>query len=434
MATFKVSILEHQKREDGKYPVLIRITNNRKSVYVPTGIYVQRSKIKKDFSGLVDRILNNSLEKKILDYEELIKKELGMAVKSMTVYQLRDYLTINSNENGIIDFVSFAKEHIKQLRKKDPDSSYPTSIETTLNSLVDFFGRDIIAITEITSKKLQKYAEHLKTERTITRKDQFGREASIMRKGVSERTVDLYLTNIRTVFNQAVEFYNDEENDVSIINHYPFKKIKIKSTRETAKRNLPIEVIGAISEMPEPEGDLRLKKKVLARDIFMLSFMLVGTNVVDLFLMDEYKDNRISYKRKKTRSRRDDKALISIRVEPEVKPLFEKYMDPTGKRVFKFYKMYSTRQTFLRAVNDGLEVIGNELKLDVKLKSYFARHSWATIARNKCNISKDDINLALNHVDPHMNVTDIYIEKDWTQIDRANRKVLNYFNKAVERK
>ena len=50
----------------------------------------------------------------------------------------------------------------------------------------------------------------------------------------------------------------------------------------------------------------------------------------------------------------------------------------------------------------------------------------ASIARNKCGINKDDIHFALNHVDQGLKITDVYIEKDWSLIDKANRKVLNY--------
>jgi hypothetical protein len=57
---------------------------------------------------------------------------------------------------------------------------------------------------------------------------------------------------------------------------------------------------------------------------------------------------------------------------------------------------------------------------------HYARHSWATIARNKCRISKSDVDECLNHVITENRIADIYIEKDWSFIDDANRKVLDY--------
>ena len=66
------------------------------------------------------------------------------------------------------------------------------------------------------------------------------------------------------------------------------------------------------------------------------------------------------------------------------------------------------------------------------ISTYYARHSWATIARNNCGVSKDDVHLALNHIDNDLKVTDLYIEKDWSMIDNANRKVIDFIFKVQE--
>ncbi len=135
---------------------------------------------------------------------------------------------------------------------------------------------------------------------------------------------------------------------------------------------------------------------------------------------------RIEYNRKKTRGRRQDNAFISIKVEPEAAAIIEKYADKTGRRVFDFYQRYSTSHIFSSNVNKGLKILANKCNIDDDLTTYYARHSWATIARNKCGISKDDVDLALNHVDQGLKMADVYIEKDWTLIDKANRNVLDY--------
>lgn len=59
---------------------------------------------------------------------------------------------------------------------------------------------------------------------------------------------------------------------------------------------------------------------------------------------------------------------------------------------------------------------------------YMARHTWATFARNKCDVSKDDVAMSLNHIDQALKTTDTYIDPDWSIIDRANRKVLDYLS------
>ena len=107
--------------------------------------------------------------------------------------------------------------------------------------------------------------------------------------------------------------------------------------------------------------------------------------------------------------------------------MFEKYRDPTGQRVFKFYKLYSSMDTFCAALNNGLKRIGAILEIE-DLEFYAGRHSWATIALNDASVDKYTVHSALNHVDEGMRVTDIYIRKSYDPIDAANRKVLDLLN------
>ena len=67
------------------------------------------------------------------------------------------------------------------------------------------------------------------------------------------------------------------------------------------------------------------------------------------------------------------------------------------------------------------------------LEYYAARHSWATIALNKVGIDKYTVHAALNHVDESMRVTDIYIERDFVNENKANDKVVKYvFGKSAD--
>ena len=84
--------------------------------------------------------------------------------------------------------------------------------------------------------------------------------------------------------------------------------------------------------------------------------------------------------------------------------------------------------------NTEIQLISNDLRLiftcSLLLASpcifHAARHSWATIARNDLRINKYVVHEALNHVDDAMKVTDMYLEKDYSQNDDANRRVITY--------
>ncbi len=60
-----------------------------------------------------------------------------------------------------------------------------------------------------------------------------------------------------------------------------------------------------------------------------------------------------------------------------------------------------------------------------ELSTYWARHSWATIAAS-LDIPKETIAHALGHVSDYSGVTDTYIRFDDTKVDEANRKVIDH--------
>ena len=60
------------------------------------------------------------------------------------------------------------------------------------------------------------------------------------------------------------------------------------------------------------------------------------------------------------------------------------------------------------------------------ISSYWARHTWATIAA-ELDIPKETISAALGH-EIGSEVTSIYINFDRKKIDEANRRVIDYLN------
>ena len=69
-----------------------------------------------------------------------------------------------------------------------------------------------------------------------------------------------------------------------------------------------------------------------------------------------------------------------------------------------------------------IKVIAQKIGIP-KISSYWARHTWATIA-SSIDIPKDTISAALGH--GGNTVTDVYIRFDRRKVDEANRKVINY--------
>lgn len=137
------------------------------------------------------------------------------------------------------------------------------------------------------------------------------------------------------------------------------------------------------------------------------------------------KNGRLEYNRSKTTGRRKDNAFISIKIVDEAKPLLEKYVGKLSER-------YSTIGCLNKALSKGMEQVCRMTSLS-GVTFYWARHTFANVARNECRMSKDDIALALNHVDEGNRTTDIYIAKDWKIVDDVQSKVMEKL-KEIEAK
>lgn len=424
--TLKEVILKHQKRSAKTWNVKIRVTHERQSAYISTEHYLVAKQISSDFKRIKDEFIADEVRKEIARLRIEISK-LGAGVARYTAKSLAEYLDRkrkNAGEPGLFVF-PFIEQTIKDLRECDRNSvaNGYGALETNLR---EWLKRDNLEFREITLKFLRKFEEFL-----------------VKKIGPGTRGVESNLGYLRTIFNLARKEYNDYDLDDIKIPHTPFENYSIPKSKEPEKRSVELDLISRIrdyqyTKQSKYEHKRTISRPELSRDVFMLSFYLCGMNSKDIFLLraDQIVGDRIVYNRAKTAGRREDKALISIKLEIEALELFVKYKDPKGERAFNFYHRYSDERTFNANLNKGLKHIANEIANDIakeneadpkpfKLDFYSARHSWASIARNKCGVSKNDVSLALNHVEMEFVTTDKYIAKDFTRIDKANELVLN---------
>ena len=162
----------------------------------------------------------------------------------------------------------------------------------------------------------------------------------------------------------------------------------------------------------------------MARDCFVLSFLLMGMNSADMYDTDaKLMDGCIAYRRKKTRDRRADEAYMEVTVPPEAEGLLAKYKGRGS--LFSFRQRYSTEGEFNRAINKGLKQVGEVVGIN-KLQFYQARHTWASVARNECGIDAYTIEKALNHIVRDAQLLDVYVKRDFGLVNEANRKVLDW--------
>lgn len=399
MATFKAVIKKGNKRSDGTWNVVIRFIHNSKVRFIPTTMYVTKKDITASF-----KIKNANILDRCNDIIKLYRarvNELNLEFNDIDIDTIVSYIR-QKKENKGVSFTQFAVKWIEESTIKGIKN-----YKTALNALYSFVGRDNILCEEITVKTMKAFENALKDR---------------------PRAQSLYPNCIKTMFNAAREYYNDEDNDIICIRH-SLDRYKPVEQNVAEKRALDIETIRTIFALPY--DNIRVKGKSsrhdLALDCFRLSFCLMGMNSADLYSADKLEDNVIIYDRMKTKDRRRDKAEIQVKITDYIKPLVEKYK---GKeRVFNFYERFTTMESFNRVINIGLKEIGKEIGIK-RLQFYAARHSMATIAVNDVKLSKYIVNDMLNHTDQSLRMTELYIKKDFNTINEANVKLLDYVLKG----
>lgn len=221
-----------------------------------------------------------------------------------------------------------------------------------------------------------------------------------------------HMRNIRAVFKYALR------HDLDIRN--PFDRMRLK-TEQTAKRSLNVNELREVFSMDV------LPYAEIYRDMFKLSFMLIGINPIDLFRLKSISSHgRIEYRRAKTHK------PYSIRVEPEALEIINKYHGTES--LLKLSERWKLPESFGAAANKALRSLGSKPAARGRKRSdgakfpelslYWARHTWATIAA-ELDIPDATISLALGHSGENR-VTDIYIRRNQGKVDEANRRVLDW--------
>ena len=400
MITFKPTIFKERMRQDKTWTVFIRITYQRKIRYIRTSMSVS----KKDLTASA-RIKNQQILDRCDDLIRMYRSRtnsLNLEFNDIDIDKIVEIL--NSKDSGHeLSITEYADKWLADSKIKGLKN-----YKTAINALKRFFNKNSILFSEITAYKMKEFADYLSDR---------------------PRSQSLYTNAIVKIFNDARDFYNDEDNDIIRIKH-SLRKFHAPKQNVAEKRALTVEQIKAIFDLPYQEKTNKgfTCRHDLAKDCFMLSFCLMGMNSADLYSAGQekgegYADDCITYYRRKTKDRRSDNAKIIVRVNPIIQPLFQKYR---GKnRIFNFHERFSSMSDLNRSINIGLKQIGEELGID-NLQFYSARHSFATIAANDVKIDRYTINLMLNHTDNSMKVTELYIREDFSQINEANERLLEY--------
>jgi len=248
-----------------------------------------------------------------------------------------------------------------------------------LSILIKQLESELSAINRVRTKKA--YATTLRSVISLTRQDmELGEvfnptwlmqyQYHLTHKGLKRNTISFYMRMLRSIYNKAV--------DMGIYVNVPRLFLKTFTGLDaTIKRSIPPGMIYTIARA-KLTGTLEF-----SRDMFMLCFYLQGMTFIDLAYLrkSDIQGNYIVYRRRKTNSQ------ITVSIRDEAKKILNRYAHTMKDSQYVFPIIIDPEkdetvqyQSALRAQNRNLKKLARELKLDVTLSTYVARHSWATMA------------------------------------------------------
>ena len=331
--------------------------------------------------------------------KELIRQDAEIVIKVSNRNNALGYVIENGNEHDALQIAKedtnvcpMLGEYVRELTQRLHKNGKHRSAEIytcTLRSFMKFRKEKDLLISQLDSLIMEDYESYLR------------------KNGLTLNTISFYMKRLRAIYNKALEQYGLEDRK-------PFAHSFTKNT-PTAKRALTAESIHQIVA-----ATTVTEEEALARDLFLFSFYTRGMSFVDIAFLEKgsIKDGQLIYKRKKTGKE------LRVAWRPCMQEIADRHPSLDGKHLLGIVnqnvvtdvrKQYHYRQC---RVNKALQKFTRRIGIPMKVTMYCARHSWATIAKEK-NIPISVISDSMGHNSEK--ITRIYLKSiNDDVIDRYN--------------
>ncbi len=372
--------LDTRNKKATEFPLMIRLTANRTSSYIPTNIKLRAEQWQNEQivchrqAKALNRILTEKLAKLRLQLAEVSNTT---ALNGLKAADVRKLLLNEKQPKNEVAFVDYAQKFI--CTKKAPKTQ--ETYNYTLKAIERFMGSRKLLLTDISLAFIREFESWLQTS-------------------CKTNTISIHLRNIRAIINSAID------DELLPQEAYPFRRYRIKSA-PTMKRSLSLEQVRRLIEYPCNNTQAKY------RDVFLLSLYLAGINMVDLLHIKALSaDGKLTYIRAKTG------IPCVLSVPQEAMSIIEKYKGENHLLVFM--DRYKEHKNFVHHLNSALSSFDGFRGVT----SYWARHTWATLAA-EIDIPEATIDMALGHKSPYP-MSDIYIARNRSKVDDAIMAVIDF--------
>lgn len=356
------AILKRKQNKEGKYPIAIRITKNRKSSYLFTGQYLDekhwdktKSFVKKSHPNA--KRLNSFIAKKIAEANANL---LELESNNEKTSALSVTAKMKNKSNGI-GFFSIAEEYLKELKKLEKHSRY-SSDKPRVGHFRKFIKGSEISFEDIDVALLKRFKLYLKATRKI-----------------SDRSIINNLIVIRTIYNIAIQ------RGIAKREHYPFGKGKILiKFPESIKHGLTREEVSLLETI-----DLSNSPKMNhARNVWLFSFYLAGLRCADLFKIKwtDISEGRLTYRMGK------NEKVLSLKLPKKALAIIEEYSQLRKESdIFIFPELnkanlsdsedvFNKCKNGNKKINEQLVEIAKIIALKTTPNMHIARHTFGRLS------------------------------------------------------
>ena len=365
--------------------------------------------INRNFVGC---LLNSYTTKHFIQHNIHIKMILRIEIPKELIRQDAEIVIKVSNRNNALGYViENGSEHdAQQIAKEDMNAcptlgEYVRELTQRLYKNGKYRSADIYMGTLRSFMRFRKEKDLLISQLDSLIMEDY--ESYLRKNGLTLNTISFYMKRLRAIYNKALEQYGLEDRK-------PFAHSFTKNP-PTAKRALTAENIHQIVA-----ATTVTEEEALARDLFLFSFYTRGMSFVDIAFLEKgsLKDGQLIYKRKKTGKE------LRVAWRPCMQEIADRHPSLDGKHLLGIVnqnivtdvrKQYHYRQC---RVNKALQKFARRIGMPMKVTMYCARHSWATIAKEK-NIPISVISDSMGHNSEK--ITRIYLKSiNDDVIDRYN--------------
>ena len=270
MATLNLVLDKRRVKKNGTYPVVFKLTANRKQAFIPTGISVNEQEYDEKNSLVIN---SPKLNEDICSLDAIYRKRFYQYVIANQgcedVLVLKNYLLNKTSDE--LTVYEFWEDNIKKMRKAGRNGGCSV-YQQSLNTI---------------SQEINLHVPFVK----LSYRDVLDLETKLYQRGMSMNGIGVYMRTFRAICNRAINL------DFVGYEWYPFRKYKIQKSK-TTPRVLSMEEIKSYFQLDLQEDDPEYKYWHLGKLIFMLR----GINLRDLLLLkkENIVNGRLIYKRAKT--------------------------------------------------------------------------------------------------------------------------------------